>query len=644
MKALTITVLSVFMLMTTHSQILKKLGKELESDARWKVRMKANKKMDDALDTVLAQPKKVLDKKSKNDQLPDDQQPNKSSDKQKQNSKQTADINTSSKKDEGGSMDVSDGYITLFSTAEEVFKNGTVVINGQSLKYGNFNSVKLVTNGPGGNETKILPLDDYNNYSTWFGPDVSGDYTITAFSSNGKVKQSTKVKVLEMELTNWDPGEQEVEKAEEKLKEEAEKVEESLGDKDKEELEKKIDEVEEKIEDVKKLYKDLATAMKELGASCKKGMQLSPPAMKHLSELNDVMWEQQKKMKEINEYVNHKPYDNTVCEYLVMLNEACAAFSTFTNVWSKSLLTILKNIMLDKGVPKAVEVANGKAGLIPPDYDAQFKQPAKLFAAAKFDVESLTSKSGAAGFTGDIIQFASDFLMKKYCGVFKGELKHDYSITYRNKSGTTWWKYSYQTQAAITFRYPKSGSGKIIKMKGNIEGNAIKFNFFQDVEQMDEFAEQMKSRAKLIPFELHHPIAIPFASSQKDELGFGAVAKALATPAYFNIPVDAEYNTDDETITLQLNDALVDFSLLVKYVYGYVAIAAGIPLITKVDFPVNKAKLTLNSVVKANAELKVTKDAKNNLIVKGGGTKHIGESSSAIEHVITYTLTAKNEN
>jgi hypothetical protein len=645
MKPILMLFLSFLFATATYSQIIKKLGKELESDARWKVRMKANQKMDQALDSIVAQPKKVLDrKKSANEQQQDNQQSNKSTDKPNQPSKQTANINVSSKKDDGGSMDVSDGYVTLFSTAEEVFKNGTVVINGQSLKYGSFNSVKLVIEGPEGKETKTLPLDDYNNYSTDFGPDVSGDYTITAYSSNGKVKQSTKIKVLEMELTNWDPGEEEVEKAEDKLKEEVEKVEQNLGAKDKDELEKKIEDAEEKIEDVKKLYKDLGTAMKELGASCKKGMQLSPSTMKNLSDLNDLMWEQQRKMKEINQYTKHEPYDNTVCEYLVMLNEACAAFSTFTNIWSKSLLTITKNIMLDKGVPKAVEVANNKAGIIPPDYDAQFKQPAKLFAAVKFDAESLTSKSGAAGFTGDIIQFASDFLMKKYCGIFKGELKHDYSITYRNKAGTTWWKYNYQTEAAVTLRYPKTSSGKIIKMKGNIEGNAIKFNFYQDVEKMDEFAEQMKSRAKLTPFELHHPIAVPFATSQKDELGFGAVARALATPAYFNIPIDAEYDTDEETVKLQLNDALVDFGLMVKYVYGYVAIAAGIPLITKVDFPVNKARLTLNAVVAKNNELKVTTDSKNNLTINGSGTRHIGEPASPIEHIINYTLTAKKDN
>ena len=38
-----------------EAQILKKLGKEIESDARWKVRMKADHKMDQALDTHNAQ-------------------------------------------------------------------------------------------------------------------------------------------------------------------------------------------------------------------------------------------------------------------------------------------------------------------------------------------------------------------------------------------------------------------------------------------------------------------------------------------------------------------------------------------------------------------------------------------------------------
>ena len=87
-------------------------------------------------------------------------------------------------------------------------------------------------------------------------------------------------------------------------------------------------------------------------------------------------------------------------------------------------------------------------------------------------------------------------------------------------------------------------------MKGNIEGNATEFKFFQDVEQMDDFKEQMKGRAKLTPIQLYKPLAVSFASSKKDELGFGAAARGIATPAYFNIPVDAEYDTEAETIKI----------------------------------------------------------------------------------------------
>jgi len=127
-------------------------------------------------------------------------------------------------------------------------------------------------------------------------------------------------------------------------------------------------------------------------------------------------------------------------------------------------------------------------------------------------------------------------------------------------------------------------------------------------------------------------------------LGFGAVARGIATPTYFNIPLDADFNTEDNTIKLMLNDAIVDFMPWIDYKYAYIAIAAGIPLITVIDFPINKAKLTLNAVVSKNNELQVTKDSKNNLQVKGEGTRHIGEATSGIEHEISYKLTAKNDN
>ena len=181
-------------------------------------------------------------------------------------------------------------------------------------------------------------------------------------------------------------------------------------------------------------------------------------------------------------------------------------------------------------------------------------------------------------------------------------------------------------------------------MKGNIEGNVTKFNFYQNVEVMDDFKEEMKGRVKLTSYKLYQPPAVPFATSQHDPLGFGAVARGVATPAYFNIPVDAEFDVDGNTIKLFLNDALIDFTPMVKYSYAFAGIAAGIPLITRVDFPINKAKLTLNAVVSRNNELQVTKDAKNNLVIKGTGERHIGSAADQIEHTINFNLTAKNDN
>ena len=182
-------------------------------------------------------------------------------------------------------------------------------------------------------------------------------------------------------------------------------------------------------------------------------------------------------------------------------------------------------------------------------------------------------------------------------------------------------------------------------MKGNIEGNATSFRFTEDMEEEDEFKAKMKTHRTMNHIPVWGPKSVSFSSAQADGVGFGSIFRGIATPASFNIPVDAEYNTDAGTIKLNLNEALLDFTPLVKYTYVFLKVSlSGIPLFTRVDFPINKARLTLNAVVSRNSQLTVTKDAKNNLLVKGSGERHIGSSAEPIEHKISYTLTAKNEN
>jgi hypothetical protein len=614
-----------------HAQIWKRVVTDVKNRAESRVRSKVIQKTDQAIDSLLTRKKKE-EINSKSGQPP---------------AQQSASATTSSNNESEVST-IGEGFITMSVSANQVFRGGMILVTGTSVKYGELKSVELRVEGPDTDEIEAISLHENGTYTVGWTAEQSGEFTLTVKSSDGKDQKSDKVFVHDVELIDSFLVMENIEwthKTYDKLKNEAERVKNQTGSKDDADLEKKMDVVEENVESALKLFSEIKKAAASLKNTINKGAPISPNLSGNLSQLNDKLKEQSKQMKQVYEATDRQPYDNTICEYLVMLNEACAAFSTFTNVWSKSVATILKNIVLDKGVPKAVEVANDKAGANLGDFGAADKAAGKLFATAQLDAEGLFGKLSAASFTGDITQFATDVLMKKYCGVFKGELSHKYTIIYRNSNKVIWWQYSYTTKAAVTFRYPKNSSGDIIKMKGNIEGNAVSFAFTEDIEQEDEFREKMKSRAKLHHIPLIKPVSVPFSSAQEDGLGFGAVARTVATPACFNIPVDADYNTNDATIKLSLNDAIIDFSPLVKYTYGYVAIIYGVaPLVTRVDFPINKARPTLNAVVSRNHQLTVTKDAKNNLLVKGGGERHIGSEGEPIEHKISYTLTAKNDN
>jgi hypothetical protein len=630
MRVLTLAVFSFFMLISAHSQVLKKLGKELESDARWKVRMKANHKMDQALDTVLAQPKKILTKKdsSAKQNSQQNQQLQTSENQQQENGGMNASVNSSND-------DESQGYVTIGLSAYEVFGSGTITISGTSVKYGDLSSVKLNITGPSTTENISAPLNESNQYKKEFTATTSGDYIITVFSSNNKTKQTAKLKVTEIGQMNWQENILVTDKALDRLETDVKRAEQSISSKDKAQLETKMEEVRDKIKLANKLIKDLDDAMGEL-----KGAQVTPNQAKNLSDINDVLSHQRLEMQKMNDK-EHTPADNTICEYLVMINEALAAFQTFTNFEGVALKGAIKNILIDKGVPYGVEKANNVAN-VGPVTGGLSKFLAKLAANAQFDAQSLETAIGKAGIAADLGQFICDVLLKTYCGLFSGELAERYAIIYRNKNNEVWWSYSYDTKAAVSLRYPKSQTGKTIKMKGNIEGNATKFTFSANPELMDEF-EKARGKAKAYPVPLVTPVAVPFATSQYDILGFGAVARSAATPAYFNVAVDADYDVDQGTVKLYVNQAIDDFTEKVQYIYGYVWIIMGLPKVSVIPYPINKVRPTLNTVVKEKNELTVTRDGKNNLLIKGEGTKKIGEKSP-IEHVISYTLEARNDN
>lgn len=645
MKQLLLLLLSFLLVTKGGAQILKKIANRIKDDAAWRVSNKIDNEVRKGVDSLFEMPKKM---KGKNNAKASTEEIDKKSttDNQSKNKNEAVD-NTMAASTEKEMKPV-DGFITLVLSANTIFTGGTILINGESVKYKNLNQVEITVTGPSTNNIKNVSLAEDGKYRTgWIAADRAGEYTVTVKSSDKKARQTLKLTVYTLpDLGNLcDKNIAEVDKAFDKLKNSAAKVADGISPKDKAELEKKIADVKDKVDNVLKLYKDLNKAGKETAQLAKSGKRLPHGLAGNLSTLNDNLTDQSEQLKALEKIAEHEPLDNTVCEYIVILNEACAAFQTVTNLWSRSIFTILANIATDKAAPAIAGGINDAGVGIDAPNDFPLKEMTKIYATSKVDAESLSTKLGKAGIAADLAQFALDVLLKIYCGVFKGTFTHDYNIEFRNNDGENWWTYGADMKAVLFLRYPKDkNNGGIIKMKGNLEGNAIKFNFWQDIAKENDFHAVSKGKIIVVPIKTFTPLSVSLATSERDILGFGAIARGLATPAYFNIPIDAEYDVDAKKIKIFVNDAFIDFSNLVANQFVFLMVGQDlIPYPKKMDFPIHKAKTTINGIFISFKEFDVVKDSKGNESFKGKGTRHIGDKTSIRETNLNFTLTAKKE-
>ncbi len=644
MKEVLLLLLSFLLVTKSQAQILKKILNRVKDDAAWHVSNKIDNEVRKGVDSIFEMPKKI---KGKNNAKASTEEIDKNSsvEKQPKNKNEAGNITVAASEEK--EMKPADGFITLTLSANTIFTGGYIRISGQSIMHKDFKQVEIKVTGPSTTDTRNISLDADGNYIVdWIASEKTGDYTVTVIGSDKKSKLSETFTVEEIEKIFDDVWPEEnikqTKKALDNLEDAVDKVESEISTKDKATLEQKMDELRAKTADVLNLFKDLNKAGKEISKLAKSGKKMSPALAGNLSALKQNLNEQAEQMKKIAEVANHEPADNTICEYLVMVNEACAAFSTFTNVWSKSLGTILKNITLDKGVPKTVEVMNNNR--LPSDAEFMGKETSKIFATSLFDAESLSSKMGKAGVAGDLIQYVSDVLLKAYCGIYKGNFTHDYTIEFRNNQGENWWAYGAEMKATFSLRYPKKNTGDIIKMKGNLEGNATKFTFSQDVAKENDFHAVSKGKLVVVPIKTYTPLTVSVATSERDIMGFGAIARGMATPAYFNIAVDAEYDVNARKIKIFVNRSIADFSDFIVNQFIFFMIGQDmIPYPKTMSFPIHKAKTTINGIFISFKEFDVEKDSKGNESFKGKGTRHIGDKTSIRETNLNFTLTAKKE-
>ena len=438
-----------------------------------------------------------------------------------------------------------------------------------------------------------------------------------------------------------------------RLKARASKLKGTISPSQSAELDKKIAEVKQVVDDIQDIVDLIKKGKREINEEIKAGNGLPDNIANHLTKLNLIIVSKAKEVKQISDIAAHEPYENTVCEYIVMLSEACAAFTTFTSGWISVLTSTAKNIAIN-GTMDRLDLNNPQqeAGEV---YEKKKSSSNKIWAgkqgAKVFSVFGLlSSKTGnlsnhwkQAQFGANLINFSTGVLLRSYCGVFKGNVTHTYEINYRNGDGEIWWSYAFKLEGAINLRYPKTGiKDGIIKMKGNIEGNATKFAFSANPAKNPQFVHDTKGKVDVMILKSMTPLHLPVSASFATQ-DWGWIARATATPAYFNIAVDAEYNTETEKIKLFIKPATLDFSEFVYNRQVFILWSAGLPLLRLMDYPISKAKLTMNAAVKDQNEFPMKKTVRNDLFFTLDASRHIGTKNDLVEHILELKIIAKKE-
>jgi hypothetical protein len=540
------------------------------------------------------------------------------------------------------------GYVRVVVSANRTIVGGKIKVTGFSPMYGSLKTVVMTVSGGTATPAQTLTLKDSGSFSAVWTPTAPGHYKLTITSQDGKAQKSAIVDAYSFQEMDQitGPTREEGQKAMDKLKATVDEAKAGLSANDAAKLDDQMQKVTKKWTAFTKEMDDLDKAGKGLDGLQKKYGGLPEFVIDDVGKISEDFSQEGRDLATVanasggakSDGSDHAAYDNTVCEYLTMISEVCAAFSTFMN-FQGDVVKICSNLAIDKAAPAIAESASTTSGAVTTIVN---KEVAKLFTQVNLDAESFTSMSGTAGFAGDMVQICSNYLLKTYCVVLDGNLQETYTCTYYNKEGAVWWKYKYTTGATITLRYPKGkSSGGVIKMKGNIEGNATRFSIYTDVNEQDEFRENSKGRVHAEGICVYAPPAVPFVSSQADrKTGFGAAARAMFTPACFNIPVDVDYDVDAKTMKFQTNDALIDFLPTVKFTYFYWGIAAGIPLVTIVDLRINKVGQTLGKAFSMYSTFPVVKDASNNISIKGDADAKVGNGPPD-EHDIKFNFSAK---
>ncbi len=417
----------------------------------------------------------------------------------------------------------------------------------------------------GGTDNLITRADKKTGeYAVKYNPKEMGKYKVIAYASDKKQSASAEFTVT----AELDAAEDEVEKFDKAVDVAMSNIETAIqaaivtdiSGADKEQTKKELQKVKDKIAKYKEGSKQLKDAVKDAVTLAKKYPELNKMLAAPLGKLSSVVLEKSKELEQVEKTLGaNKEKEPNICNTAYVIAESCALLSTVMNFASKSIMTIIDNIMVDKLWPKAAE------SLAPKKFDDNDKflltQSGKSFLSAKGSLSSLESTNFGIGMAGDLTQHIMNQLFKKYCTEYKGPLTGDYTLEFSN-NGQMYMRYKITYSAKISV-YCKTTAlnGASPKLSGYIEGNVTKMDFTDDV-----WAVEDKSSWDVIKYK-RMPAIVPSVNLAEKDPGFGAVARSIV-PGTFYFPLQAQIVDGKMVIRLmpahiELDQSLVNRSLVI---------------------------------------------------------------------------------
>lgn len=389
--------------------------------------------------------------------------------------------------------------------------------------------IEIIT--PGGTSDKLSTRADNETkkYLVKYTPKELGKYEVTAYASDKKQSATTTfevsadIAVTEIFKTFDDAKKKSLSTLETALTDAIAPI---AQPEDIAKANAEIQKLKQEIKEFDDSWGKMKEAVKSVQELAKKYPEMKEMVAPELGKLSSQLTGSSDILKQVEKDLgSSKSNASDECNKLYQVSEACAFFSTAMTIASGSVVTIARNIFVDKIWPKIADTMFSK-----------FSDNDKFVytKAGETGMSAHKGLSGAGVKTFNAGTAISKGLFKKFCAEYKGPVNGDYTLEFK-KDGKSYMKYklTYEGKASVYCRKDKLKNATIPKLSGYLEGNVTKMEFTDDVWVVEDKSDWDEIKYERIPAPV-----VPFSTSENDP-GFGAVARGVV-PGSFYFPLEAQ--------------------------------------------------------------------------------------------------------